>query len=52
MKAEILINDQIWMSKNLTITKFNNGEDIPFAKTKKELSNRFMLLFLESKMFL
>ena len=38
MKAEILINDQIWMSKNLTITKFNNGEDIPFAKTKKELS--------------
>jgi hypothetical protein len=26
------------MTKNIAITKFNNGEDIPFAKTKKELT--------------
>lgn len=38
MNTEISINDQIWMTKNLATTKFNNGEDIPFAKTKKELS--------------
>jgi uncharacterized protein (TIGR02145 family) len=38
MKNEIVINNQTWMSKNLAITKFNNGDDIPFAKTKKELS--------------
>ena len=38
MYTEISINDQIWMTKNIAITKFNNGEDIPFAKTKKELS--------------
>jgi uncharacterized protein (TIGR02145 family) len=35
---EININGQVWMTENLSITKFNNGDDIPFAKTKKELS--------------
>jgi uncharacterized protein (TIGR02145 family) len=38
MINEIVINNQTWMSKNLATAKFNNGDDIPFAKTKKELS--------------
>jgi len=38
MNFEINLNGQTWMTKNLAVTKFNNGDEIPFAKTKKELS--------------
>jgi len=33
---EIRIGDQIWMTKNLNIDKFRNGDIIPHAKTDKE----------------
>jgi uncharacterized protein (TIGR02145 family) len=38
MSIEININGQIWMTKNLKTTQFANGDEIPFAKTKKDLS--------------
>jgi uncharacterized protein (TIGR02145 family) len=33
---EIEIGDQVWMTKNLNVYKFNNGEIIPQAKTISE----------------
>lgn len=32
----VMIGDQIWMSKNLNVTSFRNGDAIPEAKTEKE----------------
>ena len=33
---EIKIGNQVWMSKNLNVDKFRNGDAIPQAKTEKE----------------
>ena len=33
---EVTIGEQIWMSKNLNVTTFRNGDTIPEAKSKKE----------------
>jgi len=33
---EILIGNQVWMSRNLNIDKFRNGDIIPLAKTEEE----------------
>ena len=33
---EIKIGKQIWMTKNLNVTRFRNGEQIPLAKSEKE----------------
>ncbi len=35
-KGEVKIGDQIWSSKNLDVEKFNNGDEIPEAKTNEE----------------
>jgi len=34
---EVTIGKQIWMTQNLDVDKFRNGEVIPEAKTKNEL---------------
>lgn len=36
---EITIGKQVWMSENLNVDKFRNGEVIPEAKTEKEWKN-------------
>ena len=33
---EVQIGKQIWMTKNLNVTSFRNGEQIPLAKSEKE----------------
>ena len=33
---EIQIGPQIWATENATITKFRNGDDIPFVSNKNE----------------
>jgi uncharacterized protein (TIGR02145 family) len=33
---EVTIGKQVWMSKNLNVDKFRNGDPIPHAKTKEE----------------
>lgn len=33
---EVRIGDQIWMSKNLNVDKFRNGDPIPEAKTRED----------------
>ena len=35
----IVIGEQTWMSENLAVTKFSNGENIPFAKSNAEWEN-------------
>jgi uncharacterized protein (TIGR02145 family) len=35
-QAEIKIGDQVWMSVNLDVEKFRNGDNIPEAKTIEE----------------
>jgi uncharacterized protein (TIGR02145 family) len=32
----IKINNQVWMKKNLDVSRFRNGDQIPFAKTNEE----------------
>ena len=39
MKDEITIGNQVWMSENLNVDKFNNGDPIPEAKTHEEWKN-------------
>jgi uncharacterized protein (TIGR02145 family) len=36
---EVTIGKQVWMSENLNVDKFRNGEVIPEAKTEKEWKN-------------
>jgi len=33
-KGEVTIGNQVWTSKNLDVSKFKNGEEIPEAQTK------------------
>lgn len=33
---EVIIGEQVWMSKNLNVAMFRNGEPIPHAKSKAE----------------
>ena len=33
---EVEIGNQVWMSKNLDVDKFRNGDLVPQAKTKEE----------------
>ncbi|MEP7237193.1 MAG: fibrobacter succinogenes major paralogous domain-containing protein [Ferruginibacter sp.] len=40
-QGEIKTGDQIWMGKNLDISKFRNGDSIPEAKTSEEWLNAF-----------
>lgn len=35
-KSEVQIGSQIWMTRNLNVDKFNNGDPIPYAETKDE----------------
>ncbi|MFM8319152.1 MAG: fibrobacter succinogenes major paralogous domain-containing protein [Bacteroidota bacterium] len=35
----VTIGTQVWMTKNLNVDKFRNGDPIPHAKTKKEWKN-------------
>lgn len=35
-QQEIKLGNQIWMSKNLNVTKFRNGDPIPHAKTAQD----------------
>ena len=37
-QSEVKIGNQIWMSKNLDVSTFRNGEAIPEAKSKEEWS--------------
>jgi hypothetical protein len=32
----VTIGDQVWMTKNLNVDKFRNGDPIPEAKTNEE----------------
>jgi uncharacterized protein (TIGR02145 family) len=34
--AEVIIGKQVWMSENLNLDKFRNGDPIPEAKTQEE----------------
>jgi len=36
LKKEVTIGKQIWMTKNLDVTTFRNGDSIPAAKTNEE----------------
>jgi uncharacterized protein (TIGR02145 family) len=36
---EVTIGKQVWMTKNLNVDKFRNGDPIPHAKTKEEWYN-------------
>ena len=36
---EVTIGKQVWMSENLNVDKFRNGEAIPEAKTEEEWKN-------------
>lgn len=36
---EVTIGKQVWMTKNLTVDKFRNGDPIPQAKTIEEWNN-------------
>ncbi len=36
LNEEVKIGNQIWAAKNLDVNKFNNGEEIPEAKTNEE----------------
>jgi uncharacterized protein (TIGR02145 family) len=36
LKNEVSIGKQVWMSENLNVDKFRNGDSIPHAKTKEE----------------
>lgn len=38
-QKKIKVNEQVWMSKNLIVSKFRNGDPIPEAKTKEEWLN-------------
>jgi hypothetical protein len=33
---EVIIGKQIWMSKNLNVDKFKNGDIIPSAETEED----------------
>ena len=33
---EVIIGNQVWMTKNLAVIKFKNGDDIPIIKSEKE----------------
>jgi len=35
-QSELKIGNQIWMTKNLDVDRFRNGDTIPEAKTKEE----------------
>jgi len=35
-KGEVTIGSQVWTSKNLDVSKFKNGEEIPEAETKDQ----------------
>lgn len=35
-EGEVKIGNQIWSSKNLDVEKFNNGDEVPEAKTNEE----------------
>ena len=35
-QQEIKLGNQIWMAKNLNVTKFRNGDPIPYAKTAED----------------
>ena len=35
-KGEVTIGNQVWTSKNLDVSKFKNGEEIPEAETKDQ----------------
>lgn len=39
MIKEIQLGDQVWMSENLDVNQFRNGEAIPQAKTDEEWQN-------------
>jgi uncharacterized protein (TIGR02145 family) len=39
LAQDVTIGNQIWMTKNLNITTFRNGDVIPEAKTKQEWEN-------------
>lgn len=36
MKKEVIIGNQVWMTENLNVDKFRNGDPIPQAKTYEE----------------
>jgi uncharacterized protein (TIGR02145 family) len=36
MKNEVTIGNQVWMTENLNVDKFRNGDPIPEAKTEEE----------------
>ena len=57
MNNEVIIRNQVWMSENLNVDKFRNGDAIPEVKTyeefykiyqknKKNVFNFFIYIFI------